>query len=50
MDRPSYDEMDVQDTDRQPWSYWAEQQADRLEDMGFTDQWAEKMVDKNKER
>jgi len=42
--------MDVQDTDRQPWVYWANQQADRLEDLGFTDQWEEKILDKSGER
>ena len=50
MDRPSYDEMDVIDTDRQPWEHWAKMQADRLADRGFTDQWEEKMVDKGGER
>jgi len=46
MDRLSYDEMDVQDTDRLPWAYWAEKQAERLADLGFTDEWVEKTVDK----
>jgi len=42
--------MDVQDTDRLSWPYWAKQQADRLADLGFTDQWEEKMLDKGGER
>lgn len=45
IDRLSYDEMDVSDTDRLPWEYWAKVQADRLAKLGFTDEWAEKMVD-----
>ena len=45
MDRPSYDEMDVPDTDRLPWEHWAEMQARELVDLGFTDEWYEKNVD-----
>ena len=43
MDRPTYDEMDVIDTERLPWEYWAEMQADTLSDLGFTDEWYERM-------